>query len=112
MKTINELLGHSLIKVNVHGLIEKDKISLQEKLISLGCQWGVGHTTPRNFQEEVHWYYIGCEHTIGKLGFDITYKPSNNTFKVAQEMTYDNLLRKLNMTFTKSDLKDGMIVVK
>lgn len=111
MEKITELLGHKLVKVYVGHLTDKEKTLLQEKLFSLGCVWGMptqATCTIRNLHGT--WYYIGCDDNVGRLGFDTAEVPFNHTYKTATELTYDEVMGRLNMTFTKADLKTGMVV--
>lgn len=110
-KSITELLGHSLIRVNVSELTHDQKQLLQEKLFSFGCYWGnPAHTNIINL--DATWYYIGIDKKEGKLGWDTVHCPSsgNYIYHAAKELTYNQLMEKLNMTFTKADLKTGMII--
>lgn len=111
MEKITELLGHELVKVYVGHLTDKEKTLLQEKLFSLGCVWGMltsNNQTVRNLHGI--WYYIGCDRDGRRLGFDTVEVPNHHTYKTATELTYDEVMRRLNMTFTKADLKTGMVV--
>ncbi len=105
---ITELLGHKLVKVYVGHLSDQQKTLLQEKLFSLGCVWGKDTKKVQNLAAT--WYYVGVDNRTGKLGWDDTEIPHNHTYKTSTELGYDELMGRLNMTFTKADLRDGMVV--
>lgn len=94
------------IKVDVSSLTQDERGDLQRELFSVGVRWGSSKLTEVLYTEATS-YFID-------EGGRLSYSTSNITFSTVsdKEISIQQLKEKISMCkqFTKSDLKDGMVV--
>jgi hypothetical protein len=95
-------------KINCLGMNTVQRNLVQEALFNIGYRY---YNNSKNYNDGDYYFAYSCGTIYRMLGIDDRYFEQ----KVHAELTFNELMKLANMeeymTFTKSDLKDGMIVV-